>query len=172
MIYPTKTKVLEDAFSCSKVLPSSSMLSPLSGLGCPALLLISQETGLLFVPSALNRDERGYAHRQSLSDSQAYVGSKTNLTQSKGDRRKMKAKVPGFYALLVSCVCQRGAAVSQQKQTVKFLLYFVLTVRKLTPLSQSLFQSSKTVLALAQTRGYDFNSFLHVLTPKSNAIKN
>lgn len=142
-----------------------------AGLSCPALLLRSQETGLLFVPSALNGDERGYAHRQSLSDSQAYVGSKTNLTQSKGDRRKMKAKGPGFYALSVSCVCQRGA-VSQQKQTVKFLLYFVLTVRKLTPLSQSLFQSSKTVLVLAQTRGYDFNSFLHVLTPKSNVIKN
>lgn len=120
-----------------------------AGLFCPALLLRSQETRLLFVPSALNGDERGYAHRQSLSDSQAYVGPKTNLTQSKGDRRKMKAKVPGFYALSVSCVCQWGAAVSQQKQTVKFLLYFVLTVRKLTRLSQSLFQSSKTALALA-----------------------
>lgn len=120
-----------------------------AGLSCPALLLRSQETGLLFVPSALNGDERGYAHRQSLSDSQAYVGPKTNLTQSKEDRRKMKAKVPGFCVLSVSCVCQWGAAVSQQKQTVKFLLYFVLTVRKLTPLSQSLFQSSKTALALA-----------------------
>lgn len=120
-----------------------------AGLSCPALLLRSQETGLLFVPSALNGDERGYAHRQSLRDSQAYVGSKTNLTQSKGERRKMKANVPGLYALLVSCVSEWGAAVSQQKQTLKYLLCFALTVRKLTPLSQSLFQSSKTVLALA-----------------------
>lgn len=80
-----------------------------AGLSCPALLLRSQETGLLFVPSALNGDERGYAHRQSLRDSQASVGSKTNLTQNKGDRRKMKANVPGFYALLVSLCVRVGS---------------------------------------------------------------
>lgn len=104
MIYPEKTKVLEDACSCSKVLPPAACCVAFiwAGLSCPVLLLISQETGLLFVPSALNGDERGYAHRQSLSDSQAYIGSKMNVTQSKRDRRKMKANVPGFYAFSLS----------------------------------------------------------------------